>query len=96
MVIPNYAGRGDNLFMGVFDGHGIVGEGDLAARKAKETMPNALQEAMNTTGNVVTAYEESFERTSAKLCRELLRESGCTAVWAQRLAVVLETRRSWS
>mmetsp|Transcript_29397 Transcript_29397/g.56444 ORF Transcript_29397/g.56444 Transcript_29397/m.56444 type:complete len:390 (-) Transcript_29397:387-1556(-) len=82
VVIPNYAGRGDNLFMGVFDGHGIVGEGDLAARKAKETMPNALQEAMNTTGNVVTAYEESFERTSAKLCRELLRESGCTAVGA--------------
>ena len=63
VVLPNYLGRGDNLFMGVFDGHGIVGEGDLAARKAKEMLPRSLEEAMRTTGK---GLEQG--KTKAAIC----------------------------
>lgn len=85
VVLTNYTGRPDHLFMGVFDGHGIVGEGDLAARKAQELLPKVLEGALASglgTGGIGVACEQAFEATSAQMCRELLRESGCTAISA--------------
>ena len=69
VVLTNYTGRPDHLFMGVFDGHGIVGEGDLAARKAQELLPKVLEGALASglgTGGIGVACEQVSARS---LCR---------------------------
>jgi len=82
-VIEGYRGKDEQVLIGVYDGHGIVGEGDLAAKKAKSYLPIRLGEAMDSTGGKVKAsFEKAFQTTSDQMVKELLNESGSTAVAA--------------
>lgn len=82
-VIEKFDKNTDKLFMGVFDGHGRVGEGDLASKRTKEILPLKLLEFFKYRASGKSAFVSAFESTNQQIIRELgkkANEAGTSAL----------------
>lgn len=96
VVIENFEDNPDQIFFGVFDGHGKVGCGDVVAQKTKDYLPKKLLQ-MRASGKYqkfgppgdplpdvgTSAYERAFDSVSRQILREMREKSnmaGSTAI----------------
>jgi len=95
-VIEEFEGNKNQIFMGVFDGHGKIGCGDVAAQKTKDYLPRKILQ-LRASGKyqkfgppedalpdvATSAYERAFDSVSRQIIREMREKSnmaGSTAV----------------
>lgn len=95
-VIEKFENNPNQLFFGVFDGHGKVGCGDVVAKKTKDYLPKKILQ-MRASGKYqkfgppgeplpdvgTSAYERAFDSVSRQILREMREKSnmaGSTAV----------------
>eukprot|EP00959_Pyramimonas_sp_CCMP1952_P446650 9352261-Pyramimonas_sp.AAC.2 len=89
IVIEHFESEPDQLFVGVFDGHGALGTGDHAAQAVSGLLPQALKMVREQHGfrqaKQDAVFEEAFARASEQLIGQLGRkngDAGATAVVA--------------
>uniref|UniRef100_A0A7S0WRT3 protein-serine/threonine phosphatase n=2 Tax=Pyramimonas obovata TaxID=1411642 RepID=A0A7S0WRT3_9CHLO len=95
-VIEEFENNKNQIFMGVFDGHGKVGCGDVVAKKTKDYLPNKMLQ-LRASGRyqkfgppdqplpdvATSAYERAFDSVSRQILREMREKSnmaGSTAI----------------